>query len=105
MTARIKVHRRRWAVRPGYLPGWRSICTECWQGCSADSQQDALAVGLAHLAVAHPEQAADPPEPNASQSGAEGPGGSPGTPGRPQTQPWHRQQMLPDPIQTKETTP
>lgn len=56
MTARIKVHRQ-WPGWPGW-PGWRSICTECWQGeFLAESQQGALAAGLAHLTEAHPEQA------------------------------------------------
>lgn len=50
MTARIKVRSQR--------PGWRAVCTGlCWWGRSAESQQGALAAGLAHLTEAHPEQA------------------------------------------------
>lgn len=118
MTARIKVFLCRCqhctAVGEPTLWVWR--CTGCLAESIGDESEAAAADrGRAHLAAEHAAgigltedewdaYAETLRSLSGSESAAEGPGG-PGTPGRPQTQPWHRQQMLPDPIQTKETTP
>ena len=97
MTARIKVRSQR--------PGWRAVCTGlCWWGCSADSQQEALTAGLAHLAVAHGRTVDDPaatlsgsesrseprthPWTREARSSASGPHSKPQTPSRPDRPSW-----------------